>query len=142
MKSYIFVLAGVLALQSCPNNDDNSIENCTKGGNTFSKQTGTSLILSNQQWYLQRNGIGGGSIHVRLSGSTNGDSAKIACYGDGLLHYPPITLNASKEFDEDFEISFTGTAVKPGDITEHTIVTVYKGTDTLQVKLESCALRY
>jgi hypothetical protein len=143
MKNFIIVLFALLTLFSCKKNNDNeSIETCSKDEQYYTSDNNTTLNVINEQWYLTRNSIGGGSIHLKIAGSTNGDSATIRTYGDGMILDVELELNAEKEFEKDITISFTANSLPPGDITRETIIKVYREQDILQVKLKSCVLRY
>ena len=143
MKNIIFILFGFLTLISCSlDNDNDSIESCTKSEETYNNDNGTLIELTQQQWYLKRNEIGGGSINLRISGYTNGDRATIRIYGDGEFSDVLIDLDSDNKFEKDIEISFTATSVPNEDIIEETRIMVFKDMDTLQFELESCVLRY
>jgi len=142
MKNFLVVLFGLLILLSCNKNKDDSIESCVNGEQSFTNDNNTTLNLDSQLWYLKRNNIGGGSIKLKISGTTNGDSATIRTYGDGLINDGELELNSNKEFEKDITISFTANSLPPGDITRSTLIRVFKEQDTLQVELKSCILKY
>lgn len=143
MKFYKIVFFGLLTLLSCSKDVKNdSIYNCSKNESTYINNNNTSLNLIIQDWYLKRNAIGGGSIKLLISGFTNGNSATIRNYGDGLIIDEEIALDSKNEFNKDVGISFRATSVPEGDLTAYTIIFVYRDLDTLEVELESCILRY
>ena len=137
----------VILLISCKKSDDNAIRSCTKDYESHTNENGTSIELSSQIWHLEDMGKGG-SIELTVSGTTNGDSAIILSYGDGLISEVPIVLDNQKHFEQNLGISFTATSKPEGNINCGTIITVYrtinksKQLDTLMVMLNSCTLRY
>ena len=136
-------MVGLLSLVSCAKEEKNDIvDSCSKGSETFSSTSGTTLYLTKQDWFLKRNTIGGGNINVGLSGTTNGDSITILTHGDGLLYYYKIALDSEKYFNQDISISFTANSVPSGSFKKTTNILVFKGSDTLRVDLKSCPLSY
>ena len=143
MKKLIFILLGLMIIISCNKEEvDNSIKQCLVDAETYSNDYGTTLDLDYQSWNIEKNEIGGGSFNVDIAGSTNGDSATIRTFGDGLIVDAPIKLYSSNRFEQSFSISFTATSLPEGDITNSTFIYVFKEQDTLTVNLESCVLRY
>jgi hypothetical protein len=143
MKLKVIALFGLLAMFSCSEDEKiDSTKSCSKGSNTYSNDYGTTCTLNTQDWYLQRNELDGGDVGLKIAGSIIGDSLTLRTYGDGVILDSKIPLNSSKEFNEDFTISFTANGVPEGEFTSHTLIMVYNGLDTLDVELESCALKY
>lgn len=143
MRSYTFFLFVILSVTACSKDEETETTmNCSKGSETFTTDTGTKLDLDTQDWYLEKNEIGGGSIHLRISGSIIGDSATIRTYGDGVIYDSEIEIDNGNEFNKDVSISFTATTLPEGDIMSNTVIFVYNLADTLKADLESCVLRY
>jgi hypothetical protein len=141
--SRIVFVVGLISFVSCAKEATKDIVDCcSKGSGTFDSSNGTTLSLTKQDWFLKRNSIGGGTINVGLSGTTNGDSIAILTFGDGLLYYYKIDLDSEKHFNQDISISFTATTVPSGSFKRTTNLLVFKGSDTLKVDLESCPLSY
>jgi len=144
MKKILMLILGISILSSCSKNknDDNSITSCAGDPKTYTDSSGTSITLTKETWLLTRNEDGGGSVNLMLAGSTNGDSAKVTSYGDGLISLIKINLDLQKKFDMIAEISFSYGQVQEGEFNSGTDILVYKGSDSLIVTLQSCTLRY
>jgi hypothetical protein len=123
MKNIIFLLI-IIGFASCLKRDD------------------ATLSISNSQWYLTRNILGGGEVNLKISGSTNGDKVTIRTYGDGVIFDENVELDSKKNFNKDVGISFTATSVPSGEFEMSTKVMAYKGSDTLVVPLNSGKLKY
>ena len=143
MKIYLFLLCGIITITACSKDEDSdSIMTCSKSQESFTSDNGTKLELDIQNWYLEKNEIGGGSINLLISGLIIGDSATIRTYGDGLIIDSEIEISSNKEFNQDVSISFTATSLPEGDIVSNTLIYVYGSNETLEVELESCLLRH
>lgn len=144
MKKILILVLSISFLGSCSKNikDDHSITSCAGNLQTYADTSGTSITLTKDTWLLTRNDDGGGAVDLMLGGSTNGDSAKIMTHGEGLVSYIKIELDQQKKFDMIAEISFSNGQVKEGEFNSSTNIIVYKGTDSLNVYLQSCTLRY
>ncbi len=101
---------------------------------------GVYVMLDNSKWYLTRQG-NGGSVSVKLNGTTNADKVTIVTVGDGLAGEYNLPLSSGK-FNGDVGISFTATSVPAGVFHESTVLKAYKGTDTLKLTLNSGDLQY
>ncbi len=101
---------------------------------------GVYVMLDNSQWYLTRQG-NGGSVSVKLNGTTNADKVTIVTVGDGLAGEYSLPLSGGK-FNGDVGISFTATSVPAGVFHESTVLKAYKGKDTLKLALNSGNLQY
>jgi hypothetical protein len=123
MKNIIFLLV-IIGFASCLKRDD------------------ATLSISNSQWYLTRNILGGGEVNLKISGSTNGDKVTVRTYGDGVIFDENVELDSKKNFNNDIGISFTATSVPSGEFEMSTKVMAYKGSDTLVVYLKSGKLEY
>jgi hypothetical protein len=123
MKNIIFLLI-IIGFASCLIRDD------------------ATLSISNSQWYLTRNILGGGEVNLKISGSTNGDKVTVRTYGDGVIFDENVELDSKKNFNKDVGISFTATSVPSGEFEMSTKVMAYKGSDTLVVPLNSGKLKY
>lgn len=144
MKKLLLLILGISILSSCSKDkkDDHSITTCNGDPKTYSDSSGTSIAMTKETWLLIQNEDGGGSVNLMLAGSTNGDSAKLTTYGDGEIDFIKIDLNLQKKFDMIAEISFSYGWVPEGEFNSSTNIIVYKGTDSLNVFLQSCTLRY
>ena len=139
----VIFMIGLLSLTSCTKERKKDfVDSCSKGSESFSSTSGTTLNLTKQDWFLKRNNIGGGNISVGLSGTTNGDSVTIRTYGDGLIYDYKIVLDSEKHFNEDISISFTAASIPSGSFNKSTYILVYKDSDILRADLESCPLSY
>ena len=114
------------------------LASCSKKGDYIP----ATLNITNSQWYLTRINIGGGIVHLKLAGSTNGNKVTVRTYGDGVISDENVELNSRKNFNKDVVISFTATSVPSGEFEVTTKVMAYKGTDTLVVPLNSGKLKY
>jgi hypothetical protein len=144
MKWYIIVLIGLSILTSCSKEAENkteSITNCQVEDSTYGNSNNTYIHLKTQEWYL-KNHNSFMSVKLLVSGSSNGDSITIRTYGDGLIMDAEIELNPEKEFEKDITISFTAAPVTGKEFTPSTKLIVYKDSDTLNVDLQGCTLRY
>lgn len=144
MKKILILILGISFFCSCSKNkkDDNSITSCAGELKTYSDTSGTNITLTKNTWLLTRSDDGGGAVDLMLGGSTSGDSVKIKTYGDGLIGFVKIELDPNKKFDMIAEISFTVGSVREGEFNSCTNIIVYKGTDSLNVSMQSCTLRY
>lgn len=141
MKHILSVVYCLLILSSCSKSDNHSTMSCIQGSKTYNSQSGISLEVTQQNWYLEKEG-NGGSINLNITGSTNGDSATIRSYGDGLISDLKLELDAQKHFTKDLCISFFATSRPEGDINCGTLIYVYKNAETFEVVLNSCTLHY
>jgi hypothetical protein len=143
MNIYVICLCGILAFTACSKDTESDpIMSCSKNEESFSSDDGVKLNLDTQNWYLEKNEIGGGSVNLFIKGSITGDRATVRTYGDGLIYDAEIVMDSNKEFSKDVSISFTATALPKGNIVSSTLIFIYNSTDTLKVDLESCTLRY
>jgi hypothetical protein len=144
MNKLLLLIFGISIICSCSKNknDDHSITTCTGNPKTYSDSSGASIALTKESWLLIKNEDGGGSVDLMLAGSTNGDSAKLTTAVDGLISLIKIDLDVQKKFDMIAEISFSHGHVQEGEFNSSTNIIVYKGTDSLNVFLQSCTLRY
>ena len=144
MRRFIIALLGLFVLSSCSQNADSDSDSgikCCKGEEHYSDAKGTVLNLTKQEWHLKKNGLGGVDVGVVISGSTNGDSATIRTYGDGLIYDLKIGLNSRKEFKQEASIFFTSSPLTEDKIIAPTLIMVFRGQDTLKVEIQSCQLQ-
>jgi hypothetical protein len=123
MKRLIFLLV-IIAFVSCSKKDD------------------AALRITDSQWYLTRNILGGGEVNLKISGSTNGDKVTVRTYGDGVIFDENVELDSKRNFNKDVGISFTATSVPSGEFEMSTKVMAYKGSDISVVYLKSGKLKY
>ena len=126
MKKIIFLLLIVL-FASCSLIEDNSP---------------ATLSITDSQWYLTRTNYGGGIVHLKIAGSTNGDKVTIRTYGDGIVSDVNVELDSKKHFNKDVVISFTATSVPSGEFELSTKIIAYRGTDSITIPLSSGKLKY
>ena len=147
MKTIIWVFLSALVLVSCKK--DNSIDSLKE----YNDSKGTFVNISRAEWITTREsytaGFMGGysilDIQLKLSGFTNGDSVKVKTYGNGLIGYEKIKLDSLKAFKDTVQISFSltlTTNIPVDGFTESTSLLIFKGSDTLNVILNSGVLRY
>lgn len=136
MRTNIFFMCLIVAFTACSKDKSNP-------SNVYSDAKGATITLTNTQWFLTRNNIGGGSVNLNLSGSTNADKLWVETFGDGVRGFQIITLDSKNNFNVDsVVISFSATSVQSGSFTSSTQITACKGTDTLLVTLNSGTLKY
>jgi len=124
MRTNLFLICLFIVFASCSKKDD------------------ATLRITDSQWYLTRNILGGGEVNLKISGSTNGDKVTVRTYGDGVIFDENVELDSKKNFNKDVGISFTATSVPSGEFEVSTKVMAYKGSDTLVVPLNSGKLKY
>ena len=107
-----------------------------------SKREDVTLNITNSQWYLTRNILGGGEVNLKILGSTNGDKVTVRTYGDGVIFDENVELDSKKNFNKDVGISFTATSVQSGEFEMSTKVTAYRGNDSTMIPLNSGKLKY
>jgi hypothetical protein len=121
---------------------------CTKSdappaGKKYTSDKGTMVNLSSSQWYVTRFTTGsGGTVNLKLEGTTNADRIVLKTHGDGLISNDELMLTSGKKFSSDGTIYFTATSVPPGNFTRSTELIAYKGGDVFVVTLESGELHY
>lgn len=99
-----------------------------------------TLSINKSTWYTEKiNGFG--NIYLELSGTTNADKLLMETYGDGLIGYANLDLNANNFNSGKIQISFTH-APTNDFISESTIIKAYKGMDSLIVTIASGQLKY
>ena len=147
MKTIIWVFLSVLVVVSCKK--DNSIDSSKE----YNDSKGTFVNISRADWITTRESytsgfMGGNSIlgvKLKLSGFTNGDSVKVKTFGDGLIGYEKVKLDSQKAFKDTVQISFSltlTTNIPVDGFTKSTSLLIFKGSDTLNVILNSGELRY
>jgi hypothetical protein len=77
MKNIIFLLV-IILFASCSKRDD------------------ATLRITDSQWYLTRNILGGGEVNLKISGSTNGDKVTVRTYGDGVIFDENVELDNNR----------------------------------------------
>lgn len=147
MKNYFILSIISLFLFSCSENETGpapSIESCSNDpGFSVDVMSGVQFNTDVEEWSLEKNNMGGGSVKLHLEGSVNTDSASIRTYGDGTINEVALELNDEGEFDVDLTISFTPTSLPVGIIVQKTYLTAYYGLDDkVDFEIESCVLRY
>jgi hypothetical protein len=124
MKSFFYLFFLLIAITSCTKNEEPSIN------------------ITNSAWYLERMNYGGGSVHLKINGSTNADSVKVKTYGDGVISWQKIDLNSGDYFDKDIIIAFSVTSVNTEEFVMTTEVNAYKGSKIMKAFLVSDKLKY
>jgi len=147
MKTIIWILLSVLAFDSCKKDD--SVDSLK----VYNDSKGTFINITRADWFTTKesytSGFMGGSsflgVKLKLIGFTNGDSVKVKTYGDGLIGYEKVKLNSQNAFNDTIQISFTltfTTNIPVDGFTKSTSLLIFKGSDTLNVILNSGELRY
>jgi hypothetical protein len=135
-----FILSAVviaLFFTSCKKSN----EGVSPGSQKHSDAKGTYITTDAVKWYLTREGSGG-TVHIKLSGATNADKITITTNGDGLNSDIPISITSNGQFAEDIPVSFSAGSRATAPFQESTVLTAYKGSDTLVVTLNSGSLQY
>jgi len=132
----LFIITGLLlAFAGCKKSNDLSAN-----GQIYTDAKGTKVIVNTANWYLTRQG-NGGTVNLKLSGTTNADRITITTYGDGLASDYGVKITGG-QFNADAGISFSVTAVPAGTFQSSTTLKAFRGTDTLVTKLNSGDLHY
>lgn len=103
-----------------------------------------TLNLNHIEWYTTTEKVDGltfGSVHLSISGATNGDKITVMTYGDGVIDEYEIALDENNQFNEDVVIAFTHMA-DDEPRTYSTFITAYKGNCSHQKELTSEELTY
>ena len=77
----IYLLFTLFILTSCIKNEDPIHED-------------PILNIGSTEWYLERINDTGGSVHLKIVGSTNGDKVTVRTFGDGLISDKSLELNS------------------------------------------------
>lgn len=100
------------------------------------------LNITDTEWYLDRNILGGGSVHLIIEGNTDADKVTVRTSGDGVISDVDVELDSDKYFSKNIVISFTATTVPEAEFEASTVVKAYKGSAVLSVPLSSGKLQY
>jgi hypothetical protein len=100
------------------------------------------LNITDTEWYLDRNILGGGSVHLIIEGYANADKVTVRTSGDGVISDVNVEMDSEKYFSKNVVISFTATGVPEGEFEVSTVVKAYKGSNVLSVPLSSGKLQY
>ena len=105
---------------------------CSKSDNLF-------LVIKEAQWYLTSTDYGSGALHLKISGTTNGNEVAVfKTNGEGLI----LELDSKKNFNDDFIFDFFAT-VPVGEFEIRTIIMAFKNRyDTVSVPLNSGKLKF
>ncbi len=141
MKKLTILIISLITIISC-NKENDTLKNtsCIKSAENYNNDNGAVLDLVSQNWYLEKNSIGGINVGVNIIGAIQGDSASIRTYGDGLIGNTKIELNSENKFNQEFGIFFTSSPSSEEYITAYTVIMVFNGQDTLQANISSCSL--
>ena len=147
MRACILFVGFIIAFASC-NKDDNN--DSTK---VYNDSKGTSLSISFSKWFISTyNDSAGGffALNLIVSGSTNADRITMETY-NGLTQWKEligehdVLLDSNKSFKKDTIgiafVYYSGTQ-PTGAFATNTVITAYKGLDTLAVTLNSGTLNY
>src|SRR5665213_962149 len=110
-------------------------------GKKYSDARGTYIAIDSSRWYLIKLGSGG-EVHFKASGTTNADKLVITTSGDGLMTDVNIPVGTDQRFSKDAVMTFSVTARQTDNFQENSVLTAYKGNDTLKVVLPSGNLHY
>ena len=138
MKHFAYLIVCLCFLLISCNDDSNS----NSAIQSYKDSSGTYLNISSCNWYLTTDQWGGGMVHLKFTGITNGDKMTVRTSGDGVLEDVPVTIDNHKSVSPDLAISFSVTAVPKNSFTSSSLVQVYRGNDTLKVTLNSGNLHY
>jgi hypothetical protein len=147
MKINFISLILILVLVSCKKDDNNN------SAKVYSNTNGTSVSISDALWYTTNQSYSNGymngysviGVSLKLVGTTNGEKIKVKTFGDGLISYYDVKMDSTKNFNDTVSVSFLvllTTAIPKDEFTKNTNLLVCKGTDTLNVALNSGKLKY
>jgi|ERR1035437_2564499 hypothetical protein len=152
MKFNMLFLSIILVFASCSTKDDigtssEFTRNVNDSSRIYTDLSGTSVTITNSVWFTSTtNSNSFGQVNLGVTGSTNADKITVMMYGDGVQSEENISLNALKSFKNDtVVISFThfsNSILPTTEIEKSTMITAYKGSDTLRVVINSGKLRY
>lgn len=139
LKTLVITLV-FMSFAACTDEDSNNRTTCSKPYKKYENDQGTSLIISEQNWYIEHpeNGFLSGGLHFK--GEIVGDSIKSVSYGDGLFGDVTIPLNSKNQFDFEWSIFFSTSHSGNDTVVMNVPVYVYNGQDTLEINLSSCSL--
>lgn len=105
-------------------------------------QNKPAITITNSQWYLDEFLYGGGTVNLKISGSTDGEKLTVRTFGDGVVSDENVELDAHKNFNKDIVIRFFITTVPGGEFEVATKVMAFRGADTTVITLNSGKLKY
>ena len=111
---------------------------CSKESN----QNQTAITITKSQWYLTEFLYGGGTVNLKIAGSTDGEKLTVRTFGAGVVSDEEVVLDSHKNFNKDIVIRFFVTTVPTGEFEVTTNVMAYQGADTTVIMLNSGKLNY
>lgn len=132
----------LFAFTACSKDEDSLNPKDYPNSQVYTSAKGTTLIVTSAEWYLSKASNGGGDVHLKITGVTNGDRLTIENYGDGLKDDVDVELDSNKNFNKEIIISFFATSLPTGEFEKSTSIKVYWGADVLTVDLKSGKLKF
>jgi hypothetical protein len=144
---YIFACCLILFFSCSINEDDHFTEK------TFSNSNGTTLMISEVDWWTIKQSITSGymggysflTVKMKITGKTNGDSINVKSTLGNKIDYVGVDIKEDSTFSDEVTISYQTilTTKIPNDkFTSNAEIYVYKGLDTLKVSFDSKFLKY
>jgi hypothetical protein len=127
---------------ACSKDEDSLNPKDYPNSQVYNSAKETTLIVTSAEWYLTKASNGGGDVHLKITGVTNGDRLTIENYGDGLKDDVDVELDSNKNFNKEIIISFFATSLPTGEFEKSTSIKVYRGSDVLTVDLKSGKLKF
>ena len=132
----------LFAFTACSKDEDSLNPKDYPNSQAYTSAKGTTLIVTSAEWYLTKASNGGGNVHLKITGVTNGDRLTIENYGDGLKDDVDVELDSNKNFNKEIIISFFATSLPTGEFEKSTSIKVYRSSDVLTVDLKSGKLKF
>lgn len=107
-----------------------------------SGQNKSAINITDCKWYLTEFLYSGGTVNLKISGSTDGQKLTVRTFGDGVVSDENVELDAHNNFNKDIVIRFFITTVPIGEFEVTTKVMAYQGADTTVITLNSGKLKY
>ena len=143
MRTAILLMSLLFAFTACSKDEDSQDPTIDyPNSKVYTSTNGTMLVLHSAEWYLTKASNGGGDVHLKISGLTNGDRLTIQIHGDGLISDDNLEMDTNKSFNKDIIISFFATSLPTGEFEKSTTLKVYRGSDVLTVDLKSGKLKF
>ena len=143
MRTAIFLMSMLFVITGCSKDEDSQDPTIDyPNSKVYTSTNGTMLVLHSAEWFVTKASNGGGDVHLKISGLTNGDRLTIQTHGDGLISDDNLEMDTNKNFNKDIIISFFATSLPTGEFETSTTIKVYRGSDVLTVDLKSGKLKF